>query len=94
VQARSRRLYVARDCLGRRSLLVHRPSADDPRFYVASVLARAGTAGVDEFGTAEVLCIDVGAWGQDGEVRALTPATLSVWLGADRSSGRACSREA
>jgi hypothetical protein len=44
IQSESQRLYFARDPLGRRSLLIHRPSIESPYFLLSSVSAGANPA--------------------------------------------------
>jgi asparagine synthetase B (glutamine-hydrolysing) len=47
LQGSSRKLYFARDPLGRRSLLIHKPTLTNPIFFLASV--SAGDDDVYEF---------------------------------------------
>jgi asparagine synthetase B (glutamine-hydrolysing) len=68
LQAQLSRLFIARDCLGRRSLLVHHPTADDTRFYIASVVSSSTYNEVEELSTSSIYCIDLGSWGGDNEV--------------------------
>ncbi len=44
IQSESQRLYFARDPLGRRSLLIHKPSIESPYFLLSSVSAGANPA--------------------------------------------------
>ncbi|KAG6861214.1 hypothetical protein C0995_002563 [Termitomyces sp. Mi166 len=63
-QARSRRLFFGRDPLGRRSLLIHKPSPSFPYVLLASV-----SAGVDsrydfeELSTDHIFCLELGTPG-------------------------------
>ncbi|KAL5987874.1 hypothetical protein ACLOJK_035630 [Asimina triloba] len=48
-QARSKTIWFGRDAFGRRSLLVHWPTSDDPRFLLSSVSCMGSTATCDNF---------------------------------------------
>ncbi|KAF7789879.1 hypothetical protein EIP86_000827 [Pleurotus ostreatoroseus] len=54
------KLFFARDPLGRRSLLIHTPSADSPRFLLASVSVGASSIySVEELPTQHIYCLDI-----------------------------------
>ncbi|KAG1826180.1 asparagine synthase-domain-containing protein [Suillus subaureus] len=59
--AESRKLYFARDPLGRRSLLIHKPSVFNPYFLLASVSVGDDQGYVmEELSTDGMFCLDVG----------------------------------
>ncbi|GLB36358.1 putative asparagine synthase [Lyophyllum shimeji] len=59
-QASSQRLFFARDPLGRRSLLIHKPSPASPYFLLASVSAGADPRyEFDELSTEHIYCLDI-----------------------------------
>ncbi|KAG1783721.1 asparagine synthase-domain-containing protein [Suillus placidus] len=59
--AESRKLYFARDPLGRRSLLIHKPSVFNPYFLLASVSVGDDQGYVmEELSTDGIFCLDVG----------------------------------
>lgn len=47
IQAQNQLLWFGRDVLGRRSLLLHRPSRSDPRFLLASVAPAESTVATE-----------------------------------------------
>lgn len=48
-QASTSRLWFARDCLGRRSLLWHNPTSDLDNFYLSSVASTAASTAETDF---------------------------------------------
>lgn len=59
-QLASRRLYFARDPLGRRSLLIHKPTPGNPRFLLASVSVGYNSEyEFAEVSTESMFCVDV-----------------------------------
>lgn len=84
----SRHLYVTRDCLGRRSLLVHRPSTTNRALFFASTLGRAMTdVQVEELDTTSVLCIDIGGWADQARVHGTQPhGHLLIYWDSHRKS--------
>jgi asparagine synthetase B (glutamine-hydrolysing) len=48
-QASTSRIWFARDCLGRRSLLWHKPVSDDDSFYLSSVSSTPETTAANDF---------------------------------------------
>jgi hypothetical protein len=87
-QVASRRLYYARDCLGRRSLLVHYPTVDSPCFLLASVSAGADSLhALDELDTGYIHFVDLRAWAADSAVRYV-PVGQSSQLMPGRAQAR------
>ncbi|KAH0590489.1 hypothetical protein H2248_000636 [Termitomyces sp. 'cryptogamus'] len=59
-QSRSRRLFFGRDPLGRRSLLIHKPSSSLPYTLLASVSAGADSRyDFEELSTESIFCLDL-----------------------------------
>lgn len=66
-----RKLFFGRDPLGRRSLLIHRPTAKSPRLVLASVsVGQSPEYSVDDLPTDSFFYIDVPAL-ENGDVREL-----------------------
>ncbi|CAL1696562.1 unnamed protein product [Somion occarium] len=64
------RLFLARDPLGRRSLLVHMPDPRNPRFLVTSVSVGAHPLySLEELSTQSIFCIDIKRLGNDRMTR-------------------------
>ncbi|KAJ3759599.1 asparagine synthase-domain-containing protein [Lentinula raphanica] len=58
--ATSQKLFFSRDPLGRRSLLIHRPSATNPYFLLASVSAGSDPGcSFEELETGHIYCLDL-----------------------------------
>ncbi|KAJ3718253.1 asparagine synthase-domain-containing protein [Lentinula raphanica] len=58
--ATSQQLFFSRDPLGRRSLLIHRPSATNPHFLLASVSAGSDPGcSFEELETGHIYCLDL-----------------------------------
>ncbi|EJD04010.1 uncharacterized protein FOMMEDRAFT_167293 [Fomitiporia mediterranea MF3/22] len=56
-------IFFGRDPLGRRSLLIHRPTTQNPVLLVASVSAGSNTPyPLEEVGTEELYCVDIRNW--------------------------------
>ncbi|KAG2077080.1 hypothetical protein BDR04DRAFT_1089385 [Suillus decipiens] len=67
--AQSRKLYFARDPLGRRSLLIHKPSVSNPYFLLASVSVGDDQGYVmEELSTDGIFCLDVGQLCESKEI--------------------------
>ncbi|KAG0709079.1 asparagine synthase-domain-containing protein [Suillus ampliporus] len=67
--AKSRKLYFARDPLGRRSLLIHKPSVSNPYFLLASVSIGDDQGYImEELSTEGIFCLDVGQLCKSDEV--------------------------
>lgn len=58
-QASTSRLWFARDCLGRRSLLWHKPTGDEDGFYLSSVSSTIETAFWEEVPANGIYCIHI-----------------------------------
>ncbi|KAJ7071278.1 asparagine synthase-domain-containing protein [Mycena amicta] len=57
----TRQLFFARDPLGRRSLLIHKPSLENPYFLLASSsIGRDSRYDFQELGTEQIYCLEVG----------------------------------
>jgi asparagine synthetase B (glutamine-hydrolysing) len=73
-QSASKRLFFARDPLGRRSLLIHKPTFQQPYFFLASV-----SAGLDlgyemkELSTEYIYSLDLQRLSDLQDVRHLAP---------------------
>ncbi|KAG1885677.1 asparagine synthase-domain-containing protein [Suillus subluteus] len=67
--AESQKLYFARDPLGRRSLLIHKPSVFNPYFLLASVSVGDDQGYVmEELSTDGIFCLDVGQLCESKEI--------------------------
>lgn len=67
--AETQKLYFARDPLGRRSLLIHKPSVFNPYFLLASVSVGDDQGYVmEELSTDGIFCLDVGQLCESKEV--------------------------
>ncbi|KAG2149778.1 asparagine synthase-domain-containing protein [Suillus cothurnatus] len=67
--AKSRKLYFGRDPLGRRSLLIHKPSVFNPYFLLASVSVGDDQGYVmEELSTDAIFCLDVGQLCESKEI--------------------------
>ncbi|KAF5382945.1 hypothetical protein D9757_006339 [Collybiopsis confluens] len=61
-QATVQKLFFSRDLLGRRSLLIHKPSLENPYFLLTSVSAGSNPRySLEELETGYIYCLDVGA---------------------------------
>ncbi|KAL6304254.1 asparagine synthase-domain-containing protein [Sparassis latifolia] len=70
-QKSSRRIYFARDPLGRRSLLIHKPTRANPYFLLTSVSAGAHPAyNLEELPTEQIYCLDAAELGSGESVEA------------------------
>lgn len=58
-QASTSRLWFARDCLGRRSLLWHKPTGDEDGFYLSSVSSTIETGFWEEVPANGIYCIHI-----------------------------------
>ncbi|KAF8559283.1 hypothetical protein OG21DRAFT_1493211 [Imleria badia] len=66
-QGSSKRLYFARDPLGRRSLLIHKPTLTNPIFLLASVSAGSNDAyDFEELSTDGIFVLDLNTLGEPG----------------------------
>ncbi|KAI6005188.1 asparagine synthase-domain-containing protein [Pisolithus orientalis] len=75
----SEKLYFARDPLGRRSLLLHRPSPSFPYLLLSSVSAGNHPAyQFEELSTESILCLDVGRMRQSNDVVKGFDGSLSI----------------
>ena len=60
LQASTRKLFFGRDPLGRRSLLINRPSAESPRLLLASVsVGQHSSYSLDELPTGNLFYLDL-----------------------------------
>ncbi|OAX44828.1 hypothetical protein K503DRAFT_728526 [Rhizopogon vinicolor AM-OR11-026] len=67
--AEFRRLYFARDPLGRRSLLIHKPSVSNPHFLLASVsIGNDQVCIMEELSTEVIFCLDIGRLCESNEI--------------------------
>ena len=70
-QSASKRLFFARDPLGRRSLLIHRPTDQQPYFFLASVSAGSDLGEMKELSTEYIYSLDLGRLSNLQDVRQL-----------------------
>lgn len=76
--AESRKLYFARDPLGRRSLLIHKPSVSNPYFLLASVSVGDDQGYVmEELSTDGIFCLDVGQLCESKEITQYFDSSLT-----------------
>ncbi|KAG9314546.1 hypothetical protein JVU11DRAFT_5346 [Chiua virens] len=67
LQERSKKLYFARDPLGRRSLLIHKPTLINPIFLLSSVSAGNDTYEFEELSTDGIFVLDLDAICDDAQ---------------------------
>ena len=88
-QEASHKVFYARDPLGRRSLLSHEPSEDNPYFLLASVSADANEGyDLDELSTEHIGIIDLDKLATSnnvGFIKSLCVVPLMVVRSYDRS---------
>lgn len=59
-QHASQRLFYARDPLGRRSLLVHEPTTEEPYFFLSSTSSASSVSyEMQELPTKNIYCLDL-----------------------------------
>lgn len=68
-KATAQKLFFSRDPLGRRSLLIHRPSATNPYFLLASVSAGPDPGySFEELDTGHIHCLDIATLNEANDV--------------------------
>ncbi|KAE9410848.1 hypothetical protein BT96DRAFT_983532 [Gymnopus androsaceus JB14] len=81
------KLFFARDPLGRRSLLIHRPSTANPYFILASVSAGSDSGySFEELDTTNILCLDVGLLNESKDIVSAFDDCLTTFSRADAGS--------
>ncbi|KAJ7630687.1 asparagine synthase-domain-containing protein [Roridomyces roridus] len=77
-QATSRRLFFARDPVGRRSLLIHKPSIANPYFLLASVSTGLDPASeFEELSTDYIFCLELGKFFEMGDLPSAFDSCLT-----------------
>ncbi|KAJ6604396.1 asparagine synthase-domain-containing protein [Mycena vulgaris] len=76
--AASRRVFFARDPLGRRSLLIHKPSVRNPYFLLASVSVGSDpSCEFEELSTEYIYCLELGDLVNGGDITSTFDSSLT-----------------
>ncbi|GAW09325.1 asparagine synthetase domain-containing protein 1 [Lentinula edodes] len=85
--ATAQKLFFSRDPLGRRSLLIHRPSATNPYFLLASVSAGPDPGySFEELDTGHIHCLDIATLNKANDIVSAFDGCLSLFSRSDSVS--------
>ncbi|KAJ3883112.1 asparagine synthase-domain-containing protein [Lentinula edodes] len=80
----AQKLFFSRDPLGRRSLLIHRPSATNPYFLLASVSAGPNPGySFEELDTGHIHCLDIATLNKANDIVSAFDGCLSLFSRSD-----------
>ncbi|KAJ3736991.1 asparagine synthase-domain-containing protein [Lentinula guzmanii] len=82
--ATAQKLFFSRDPLGRRSLLIHKPSVKNPYFLLASVTAGSDPGyDFEELKTGHIHCLDIASLNKSNDIVSAFNGSLSLFARSD-----------